>query len=102
VMHVPSAVVFHDKRLGRNAGVAPTATEAYGGLLGRMILAGKYARPDVLDETIRSVEEHGDDHQRRALVEYERRRRAHELPIPITGAGDVAEFNRGEYAVHGF
>jgi GT2 family glycosyltransferase len=102
VVHQPRAVVFHDKRLTRTAGVEPTRIELYEGILGRLLLATRYARPDVVDETLRLVREHGTSEQLRAVREFERRRDRHELPARIEDADLVAEFIDGEYGKRRF
>jgi hypothetical protein len=97
VVHEPNAVVFHDKRLEGGATVRPTRIELYEGLLGRLLLATRYARADVVDETVELVDAHGSSEQRRAVAEFERRRRDGELPDPLADADRVAEFVDGEY-----
>src|SRR5699024_4455364 len=52
IMHAPKAVVFHDKRLDKHARVRPTPIELYEGLLGRLLLATKYDRDDIVSQTI--------------------------------------------------
>ncbi|MGH3756569.1 glycosyltransferase [Actinophytocola sp.] len=97
VVHQPNAVVFHDKRLVDTATVAPTQIELYEGLLGRLLLATRYARDDVVEETIELVTAHGSTEQQRAVAEFERRRRDRSLPAPLAGADRVADFTDGEY-----
>lgn len=97
VVHQPAAVVFHDKRLDANAGVKPTRIEFYEGLLGRLLLATRFDRQDVVDDTIALVEKHGLAEQRRAVREFERRRTAAELPAVLAGADQVADFVGDEY-----
>ncbi|MFD0200106.1 MULTISPECIES: glycosyltransferase [Saccharothrix] len=96
VVHQPRAVVFHDKRLDADAHVRTTAIEPYAGILGRLVLATRYGRPDIVTETIDVMRVHGSDEQRRALEEFERRRAADRLPAPVPADG-VAEFIDGEY-----
>ena len=97
VVHQPNAVVFHDKRLVGPASVQPTQIELYQGLLGRLLLATRYGRDDVVEETIELVSEHGSTEQRRAVAEFERRRRDDALPAALPLADRVAEFVDGEY-----
>jgi hypothetical protein len=97
VVHQPNAVVFHDKRLVESATVRPTQIELYEGLLGRLLLATRFERDDVVAETIELVTAHGSTEQQRAVAEFERRRRERVLPAALTGAGRVAEFVDGEY-----
>jgi hypothetical protein len=102
VVHEPNAVVFHDKRLVGGATVRPTRIELYEGMLGRLLLATRYARKDVVDETVELVAAHGSSEQRRAVTEFERRRREGELPDALPDADRVAEFIDGEYAPRRF
>jgi hypothetical protein len=97
VVHQPNAVVFHDKRLVGPATVRPTQIELYQGLLGRLLLATRYGRDDVVEETIELVGAHGSTEQRRAVAEFERRRRDEQLPAALPLADRVAEFVDGEY-----
>lgn len=97
VVHQPKAVVFHDKRLDKNGSVRPTRTELYQGVLGKLLLASKYAREDVVLETIEVVNAHGEAEHRRAVREFESRRRRRRLPEALKGSENVAEFLDGEY-----
>jgi hypothetical protein len=102
VVHQPNAVVFHDKRLDRQAAMRPTRTQEYEGLLGRLLLATRYGRPDIVAETIGIVTASGSSEQRRGMREFERRRDRSELPEALPGAASVAEFVNGEYSRHRF
>jgi hypothetical protein len=102
VVHVPTAVVFHDKRIGDDAALLPTEAEHFYALLGRLMLARKYDRADVLAETVAAVTAGGTAAQREALEEYRRREADGRVPDPLAGADRVAEFVGGEYAVHRF
>lgn len=102
VVHVPRAVVFHDKRITLNGGPVPAPTEVYHGTMGRLMLATRYGRPDLVEETIAQILEHGDPAQRQALADFETRRSEKRVPAAIDGAGKVAQFVGGEYARHRF
>ncbi|CAN5518075.1 glycosyltransferase family 2 protein [soil metagenome] len=102
VVHVPSALVFHDKRITVDATVEPAETEDYFGLLGRLMLARRYDREDVMRQTIAAVEAGGNAAQRDAVREYRRRARAGRVPEPLPDAERVAEFVGGNYATHRF
>ena len=98
VVHVPSAVVAHDKRLTAEGRVRPTETEEYHGLLGRLMLCRRYARPDLEEATIAYVRSAGRAEQRRALSAFEARLAAGRVPKRLEGAEKVACFVGGEYA----
>lgn len=102
VVHVPRAVVFHGKAMTSRGGPVPASTEVYHGTLGRLMLATRYARPDILDETMSSVRAEGDPVQKQALADFESRRHEGRVPAPIEDASRVAEFVGGEYAQHRF
>jgi hypothetical protein len=102
VVHVPRAVVFHGKRMTLGGGPVPASTELYHGTLGRLMLATRYARPDILEETMSSVRAAGDPVQKQALADFEARRAEGRIPSPVDGGPRVAEFVGGEYAKHRF
>lgn len=97
IVHEPNAVVFHDKRLTAAAGVLPTASEEYAGLLGRLLLLSKYRKVDDIADLLDHLVEHGTPAQRGAAEEFHRRRASGALPDPVDGAEHVAEFTEGEY-----
>lgn len=102
VVHVPSAGVFHDKRLGREVHVLASEVEEYYGAFSRLMLTRRYGRPDIETETLEQIEAHGSTAQRRAVADFERRDEAGEVPAPMPDAGRVAEFVAGEYAARRF
>lgn len=102
VVHVPNAVVFHDKRITPTGAPYPASTELYHGTLGRLMLATRYGRPDIVEETLAVIGERGDPAQVKAVEDFEARRRASEVPKPLPGAEKVAQFVGGEYARHRF
>jgi hypothetical protein len=96
--YAPSAAVFHDKRIDPETGhPIPTALEEESGLLARLMLTTRYARPDLCAETIGLVRAHGSVGQRRAVDTFERFRADGQLPEAIVDAGRVADFVAGEY-----
>lgn len=102
VVHIPRAVVFHDKRVDRQARVMPTAHEQQSALFGRLMLARRYGRDDIVAETLEHVKKMGTPQQRAAVEEWNRWKEAGRLPPAIENADRVAEFIDGEYAVHRF
>lgn len=101
-VHEPRAVVFHDKRIGKNGHIESTPLEGFYGALGRLMLAYKFDRPDVLTETISAIDAGGNGDQRAALDEWRRREATGALPGVVTGAASIAQFVGGEYARHRF
>lgn len=101
-VHEPRAIVFHDKRIGKNGHIVATPLESFYGGLGRLMLAHKFDRPDVLAESIAAIEADGPADQRAALDEWRRREAAGALPAVLDDARSVAQFVGGEYARHRF
>jgi hypothetical protein len=97
IVHEPTAVVFHDKRLTVEGGVRPTSSEEYAGLLGRLVLLSKYGKDDDIADLLAYLEEHGTATQASAAEEFRRRRASGALPETVAGADHVAEFTEGEY-----
>lgn len=102
VVMAPFASVFHDKRpeLG-DAWPAPDI-EQYHAALGRLMLATRWGRPDIVEDTVASIEAGASDVQRAALHEFRTREAAGKVPEPFPNAENVAEFVGGEYATHRF
>jgi hypothetical protein len=95
------AAIFHDKRPDPdNAWPAPDV-EIFHSALGRLILATRWDRPDVVEETIALIESDGSEPQRHALNEFRARLAAGRVPDPESDSS-VAEFIDGEYALHRF
>lgn len=101
-VHVPGAVVFHDKRIGLDGRVVSTRLEGYHGALGRLMLASRYGRPDIVAETLESIERHGSEEQLDVLAEWRSRLERGAVPHPVDGAASVAQFIAGDYALHRF
>lgn len=102
VVLAPYATVFHDKRpRPGNAWPAPDV-EVYHALLGRLMLATRWDRPDIVEETIAFIESDGTEVQHSALKEFRACVRTGRIPDVEPEAKSVAEFVGGEYAVHRF
>jgi GT2 family glycosyltransferase len=102
VRHAPAAVVFHDKRIAEHGSIEPNDTEVYHSLRGRLLLARRYGRPDIEDETVGLVEIGGSAPQKRAVADFLQQDEEGRVPEPIADAFRVAEFIDGEYAEHRF
>ena len=101
VVFVPSAAVFHDKRPTMTAAWPTPDAEQYYAVLGRLMLATRWGRPDIVQQTITGVDASGSQLARKALAEYRDRLQKGSLPVPLQDTS-VAEFIDGEYAVHRF
>jgi hypothetical protein len=100
VVHQPSAVVFHAKRLVVGGHVEPAATERYWTALARLLLATKWGRKDVVDVTTVFIKDRGDADELRALREFRARVKSNTLPTAIDEAPRTAVFIGTEYAEH--
>lgn len=98
----PHAVVFHDKRPAPDAAWPAPDYELYHSALGRLMLATRWSRPDIVDETIASIEAGQSEIQLAALAEFRSRAANGLIPTPEVDAQDVAQFVDGEYAIHRF
>lgn len=102
VVHAPRSVVFHDKRLDEHAGVVPTRTELYQGLLARFLLAHKFDRPDVIEDLERQLTHTEVPAHRQALADYRAMAAAGTLPPPVKDGKTVADFRDGDYGPRRF
>lgn len=100
VIYQPSAVVFHDKRLGANGQWQPTSSEQYYSAEAALMMAQKYSRPDIVTRLRKSFEESDVPHLKRAAAEFEKREKENRLPAPLDPKGKVAEFHDNYYAKH--
>jgi hypothetical protein len=98
----PHAAVFHDKRPAFDAAWPAPDHEVYHSALGRLMLATRWSRPDIVEETIASIEDGQSEIQRAALEEFRLRVASGRIPDPEPDAESVAQFIDGEYAAHRF
>ena len=98
----PHAAVFHDKRPTPDAAWPAPDYELYHSALGRLMLATRWDRPDIVEETIASIEAGKSEIQLAALDEFRSRVASGRVPSPEPGSQDIAQFIDGEYATHRF
>jgi hypothetical protein len=98
----PHAAVFHDKRPTPESAWPAPDYELYHSALGRLMLATRWDRPDIVNETIASIEAGQSEIQLAALAEFRSRVTSGRVPAPEIDSQDVAQFIDGEYAVHRF
>ncbi len=102
IVLAPFAAVFHDKRPDPdNVWPAPDV-EIFHSALGRLMLATRWDRPDIAEETITLIETGESEIQHSALEEFRSRVKAGRVPDVEPDSAAVAEFIHGEYAVHRF
>ncbi len=102
VIYMPSAVVFHDKRLGKGGGWDIGDAERYYSAEAALLLAYKYSREDVLAHIVADFKVAKDPVFARALAEFERRKELGLLPEQLDKDRKVGEFVDGAYAIHRF
>jgi hypothetical protein len=102
VVFEPAARVFHDKRLTLSGDWPSSAAERYYSAEAALLLAHKYSRPDLARRIARSFAARGGENERRALAEFKDRQARGTLPSPIDASHAVAQFARGNYAIHRF
>ncbi len=98
----PHAAVFHDKRPTPDAAWPAPDHEIYHSALGRLMLATRWSRADIVEETIASIEAGDSEIQRSALAEFRSRAVAGRVPKSEPDPNGIAEFIDGEYAAHRF
>lgn len=100
VIFLPAAVVFHDKRISDTGAWQPTSSERYYSAEAALLLAYKWSHEE-LAETIRThFEANGDDYEKKAAKEFERRKTHLSLPTQIDRDHKIAQFSNGFYAPH--
>lgn len=102
VVTAPRAAVFHDKRPAPDDAWPVPDAEIYHSALGRLMLARRWARPDIVEETERAIEAGESSIQFAALEEFRARVADGRAPRPEPDAAKVAQFIDGEYATHRF
>lgn len=98
VVHQPSAVVFHDKRLDAKGAWKPSYAERFYSAEAGLLLPYKFSRGDLTEDRLGKFKSAGDPVLRRAAAAFEERRRDNRLPIQIDRDHAVAEFVNGNYA----
>ena len=98
VVHQPSAVVFHDKRLTSEGGWIAGAAERYYSAEAGLLLPYKYSRPDLTDKYLEIFDASEDEHLVKAAGAFRLRAETGRLPTPIDPDHIVAEFVDGGYA----
>ena len=101
-IHVPTAVVHHDKRPAPDGRPIASELEQYWSVLGALFMTTRWARNDLRDVLIKNVANDGNATHRRALADFEQRCADGTAPSPIAGATKVAEFVMDNYAEHRF
>lgn len=100
VVHDPSAVVFHDKRLSEKGGWLSSGAERYYSAEAALLLAHKWSRPDLVERYLADFRASNQEHFKKASAEFERRRETNTLPAPLDSKHVIGMFTDGYYAPH--
>lgn len=102
LIYQPSAVVFHDKRLGPGGMWKPASSEKYYSAEAALFMAHKYSRPDIVKRLLASFEQSNIDHLTKAASTFRERQEKDTLPQPIDKGGKVSKFIGDFYTKHRF
>lgn len=102
VVYVPTASVFHDKRLGKDGQWMVGAAERFYSAEAALFLSHKYSRPDLTKLWLEQFEATGDENFLKAAASFRTREENGLLPEPIDPHQEVAMFVEGNYAPHRF
>lgn len=102
VVYAPGAVVFHDKRLTTSGDWPASAAEVYYSAEAAILLAYKYSRADLAEDLVKKFRRERGEAVLKAVGEFEQRKKDGRLPTPIDPTHKVAQFLKGNYAVHRF
>jgi len=99
---VPRATVFHDKRPGPDGRPVGSEVEVESGAGARLLLARRYARPDVEQRELASFEASAMAPLRRAAQRFRERLASGDLPETLEHAAGVADLDQKYYGPHRF
>jgi hypothetical protein len=102
VVHRPEARVFHDKRLNPQGLIGISDAETRWSAEASVLLAWRFGRQALALETLDSLEESSDPELRVVALGLRKRIQDDQMPTPLPGADQVAQFIDGEYAEHRF
>jgi GT2 family glycosyltransferase len=102
VVYVPSALAFHDKRLGRGGNWEAGSAERFYSAQAALFLAYKYCREDLTERWLTEFEATGDDNFIRAAASYRKRKADGSLPDQLDSKHQIGCFIDGNYAPHRF
>ncbi|WP_284270209.1 glycosyltransferase [Mesorhizobium huakuii] len=100
VVFQPSAVAFHDKRLSTQGGWQPSSSERFYSAEAALLLTYKWSREDLTEKILEDFLQHGDEFQKKAVVEFNERKERGLLPKQRDQSRAVAQFVDGNYAKH--
>lgn len=97
VIYQPNASVFHGHRIDKNGGVCPSEAELYYSAESALLMAYKWSNDKWLSELIK-ICSIGSPYQKRALDEFNRRKKEGLLTERLDPEHKVAKFINGNYS----
>lgn len=97
IIYVPSAIVYHSKKLSNSAGWQPTKAEIYYSAEAAMLLAYKWSNKERAEYLKKIYLTKGGEAEKKAAEEFCRREKAGELPECIDSEHRIARFLGDEY-----
>ncbi|MES5045776.1 glycosyltransferase family 2 protein [Rhizobium nepotum] len=101
VIFMPSAVVFHDKRVSQQGAWQPSSAERRYSAEAGLLMAHKWSRPDLV-KRIASTFRNGGPDELAALKKFEEKEAAGTLPTPRDAAHRIGGFDGHFYTKHRF
>ncbi|NSZ02208.1 glycosyltransferase family 2 protein [Agrobacterium tumefaciens] len=99
VIFMPSAVVFHDKRVSKQGAWQPSSAERRYSAEAGLLIAHKWSRPDLVERIALTFRNGGPD-ELAALKKFEEKKAAGTLPTPRDAANRIGGFDGHFYTKH--
>lgn len=100
VIYQPTAVIYHDKRLGEGGRWMPGAAEKYYSAEAALFMTWKWSRPDITTRLLDVFRASDLDFLNKAAATFESRREAGKLPEPVDDDHKIGQFIGDAYAAH--
>lgn len=101
-VYVPSAIVFHDKKLNTHGEWVATASEGYYSAEAALLLTYKWSRADLTASIAKVFQDSDSETYHKALLAFRQRATNGQLPTPTDSGHKIAQFKKGNYAKHRF
>lgn len=98
IIYQPSAVVFHDKKLTKDAGWIASSAERYYSAEAALLMAYKWSRSYLVKLILIYFKLSSEEHYLKAAKAFERRRNEGKLPKQIDSEHKIGQFIDGQYA----
>jgi GT2 family glycosyltransferase len=101
-IYVPSAIIFHDKKLDSTARWISTPVEDYYSAEAALLLTYKWSRTDLTNSIAEIFSKSELPIYKKALEAFSLREKNHSLPIQVDPKNNVGTFVKGNFAKHRF